>query len=244
MAAEGFEKYGDAILEEAVRFSNEVAAELQTGTGSKVWTNYLFDLPGPRVLHRKVSPPEELFRFVFYGFNEIAETYEHLQDFEVYMRRFPYQRSRISNPRHLSHTIETYLNEVYVLQQRLLSYGRRVRRYAEKRTAKAEVSAVADALERMVLTAFKGIVRTRGTSVHEARYKDDDVSRLGTLDLLVNHGHMSGLKGFYTAETGRIRRKWQTTIRNNNREIKRLLNLYFSALHPYVFGPKVRLVGN
>jgi len=244
MAIEGFQKYMTAITNEARRFTNEIAAELRSGTGSTVWASYLFNLPGPRVLRRKVSPPEELFRVLFYGFSEISEAYERLQDFEVYIRRFPYQRSRVSNPRHLSHTIDTYLNEVYVLQQRLLSYGRRVRRYAEKRIAKAEVGRVADALERMVLATFEGIVQTRGASVHQTRHKDDDVSRLGTLDLLVNHGRASDLQGFYAVESARIRRKWQSTVHNNNREIKRLLNVYFSALHPYVFGPKVRLVGN
>jgi len=144
----------------------------------------------------------------------------------------------------LSHTIEAYLNEVYVFQQRLLSYVRRVRRYAEKRTAKAEVGRILDTIERMVFTTFEEIIKTRGASVHVTRYTDDDVSRLNTLDLLVNHGRMSGLKGFYNTETRRIRRKWQATARNNNREIKQLLDLYFSTLHLYVFGPKVQLVGS
>jgi len=160
MAMEGFEKYRAAMSEEAVHFAKRISDELRTPAGMEVWGNYLFDLPGSRVLSRKISPQEEVFRFLFYGFSEIAETYEHLQDFEVYLRRFPYQRSRISISRHLSHTIEAYLNEVYVFQQRLLSYVRRVRRYAEKRTAKAEVGRILDTIERMVLTTFEEIIKT------------------------------------------------------------------------------------
>jgi len=81
MATEGFEKYRAAMSEEAVRFAKRITDELRTPAGMEVWGNYLLDLPGPRVLRCKISLQEEVFRFLFYGFSEIAETYEHLQDF-------------------------------------------------------------------------------------------------------------------------------------------------------------------
>ncbi len=154
------------MVDEAVRVAKAVSSELQTRAGMEVWRNYLFDLPGPRVLPRSLSASEELFRTIFYGFTEIAEAHERLMDFEVYVRQFPYRRSRISGPRHLSYNIEGYLNEVYILQQRLLGYLRRIRRYAERRALQAEAGKVFETIERLVVKAFEGIIKTQGVHVH------------------------------------------------------------------------------
>ena len=91
--------------------------------------NTLLDKDGPRTVS---TPPQPKDLFVGYklfkGFSEIHTAVECLKNIEIYIRRFPFKNTRVSKLDYLKYNIENYLNEIYVLKERMISYSKTVAR--------------------------------------------------------------------------------------------------------------------
>ncbi len=238
----GFRRYSKLLLKEALKVGWSTDQHLSKES-LEVWTNHIYNLPGPQSFSRSLSTAEIIFCNVFYGFFEISESYDRLNDFSIYLRQFQYRGLRITEARYLRYTVENYLNEMYIFQERLLAYTKRIWRYVEKKDQSAQTRTIIDRVENQIKSTLQPIVNMRGAHTHKSRYTNDDFRRLETLELLVFHGRMVQLQRLYRAEISRIRKEWQETIKTNNREINKLLDLYFEAISPFVLGPKVYLVG-
>lgn len=70
----------------------------------------------------KLSPEQKLLRRIFFGFIEIASTYEVLLDCPKYIKRYPSKNIQISKNRFLRYHVANYLNEIYILRERLDGY--------------------------------------------------------------------------------------------------------------------------
>ena len=75
-------------------------------------------LYGSNETQRFLSPftrRDEVFaRRLFLEFDEIVSSYQCLRDIEIYIRRFPYRDTGLSDLRYLKYHIENHLNEVYI----------------------------------------------------------------------------------------------------------------------------------
>jgi hypothetical protein len=103
------------------------------------------------------------------------------------------------------------------------------------------LSKLCAALRDTIKTALEGVIHTRGSHIHEARFKDNDIDRLGGIGLLARNGKDAFAKAmhiFYKIEHARIRKRWKDQISGNNKAVRKLLNLFFDALYVVVFEPK------
>jgi hypothetical protein len=201
----------------------------------KVFMNQLLGLKGPKQLDRKVTPHDACFSKLFVGFKEISDSYYSLLDIEIYVGRFPYGKSRVSKTRYLAYHMENYLNEVYILKERMKSYFTIVGRlYRNDQTLK-EVKKTMNTLSDLVQSALKGITYTRSTHVHSNRFTDENLDRLRSLEL-VNHGsnQIPVLRILYDSAYRNTRRKYIQTLKHNNEELKRMLDACCDVLYGIV----------
>jgi len=205
--------------------------------GQTLW-NELFDLEGKRVVDRALSKRELFFREVFYRFIEIHASYIVLKNIEVYIGRFPYNKTDISKARCLSYHFTNYISEIYILRERLNAYLTKIGRLYKEDRRHHTVLEVTRPMFKIIRDTFSEIVKTRGIHVHQLRYTDKDLDRLNTLELLVrNDGvdFIEQLPDYYELEYKNIRRKWKKIVKQNNEVFRELFNIYFGALLKILF---------
>ncbi len=232
-------EFHNALARELQFVFTPVTKSHQTELGQTI-LNSLLDDPGPRRLQRRATEKELFYRRLFEGFSEIHSSLESMKNTEVYLRRFPFRGTRITLPGYLKYHVENYFNEVYILEQRVLSYLTKIGREYRRDSRHAEVLAATRPLFRLVDQSLKGIVNTRGRHVHERRYTDKDLDRLELMNLLTSN--QSGIEEFsevlvpfYRSEYRRIRSAWRSRVKKNNEVLVELLDMCAEKLLPVLF---------
>jgi hypothetical protein len=174
---------------------------------------------------------------LFAGFNEISHSYDTLLDIEIYVARFPYANTRITRPGHLQFIIEAYLHESYTLAKRLESYPKLISRRLAGQLPRIDYKGACKRAVELATAGLNNIVTIRGAHVHRRRFSTPDLEKAALYDLLRSHDGdgLTQMLGEYTYREAR--KKWLSTIRTNNSDLARLLDLYFLELYPLVFDP-------
>ena len=181
----GFKKYLQIFIDHAKQDldDNKSNPEYQ-----KVFMNQILGLNGPRQMERKMTPSDLFFSKLYVGFREISASYYCLIDIETYIGRFPYGDTIISKTRHLAYHMENYLNEIYILKERLNSYFTIIGRLYRKDKRHKKILKITKSLFPFVHNSLKGIINTRGAHVHKIRFSDEDIDKLSSQELLAVHG--------------------------------------------------------
>lgn len=175
---------------------------------------------------------------LFYGFNEIANSYYVLKDCEIYIRRFPFSKTGITKECYFQFIIGAYYSEIYILKERLESYSTKIQRIFNK----AGLPFDDKSLKRIYYKYLKGVLKVRRQHIHENRIEVNEIERLRALNFLIQK--VDGEEPFnrfakiiYNMDYKKIRKEWTILFKNNNNEIKKMLDLYFDLLYPMVFNP-------
>lgn len=200
-----------------------------------VLKNQLLALKGPKQLSRKVTPHDIFFSKLMIGFSEIHNSYYSLLDIQVYIGRFPYAKARVSKTRYLAYHMENYFNEVYILKERLNAYCIAVDRLYKNDQTLKDLKTVMKALSGYVQKSLSGITDVRSRHVHRNRLTDENLDRLSTLEL-INHGpeKIPVMKTLYESLYRDTRTKYGLTIKQNNEEIRKILDVYFDVIYKVV----------
>jgi hypothetical protein len=233
-----FDKYAEIFVKRA----RELMKEEDTANSPEyreVLTNQLLGRPGPKRLERQMTPTDILFSKLFAGFTEIHNSYYSLLDIEVYLSRFPYPKTRVSKTRYLAYNMENYLNEVYILKERLISYCTVIGRvYRQDRTL-TDLKATMKRISNVVQNSLKGVVEARGTHVHRTRFTDEKLDRLALLELVNNGpGRIPIFKTFYDSAYRTTRKQYAGNVRRNNEEIEKILDVCFEVIYAVVADEK------
>jgi hypothetical protein len=198
--------------------------------------NYLFK-EGPQRVRSKSLTPRELFTSrLFWGFTEIHDSLEMLDDIFFLIGRFPYSNTRISKERHLQIVVEAHYGEIYILQERLRHYLTVLERQYKTDPRHLDISKRCKHLRSMVLDLFKGVLQVRNSHVHQMRFSDEGLDRLKTLGLLANNSeHSSAYKIYYRSQYAKTRKKWRERIKTNNDEIHKTIDVISNFLHTIIF---------
>jgi len=231
----GFERYSDIFTERAKELSQKDKLK-DDPEFQKVFMNHLLGLPGPKQLEREFTPADHFFSLLYNGFREISDSYYSLLDIETYIGRFPYSKTKISKVRHMSYHIECYLNEVYILKERLKAYITKVGRLYRNDPKHSDVLKKTRVLFPLINGAFDNIVKARGFHVHKSRFKDDDLDRISSLEFFAQHGgeELRLLRNLFKLDYRIIKKKYKKTLVNNNKEIRKLLDACFDILYEVV----------
>lgn len=236
----GLEKFQKAMLKAAHKNYMPVI-EKHHDELAETLKNDIFKLDGPRQIARTATSREESFGKAFRGFLEISKSLETLDDIEFYINRFPFQGTRISRERYLQFHVESYLSEVYVLQERLTKYSKMLGRQYRKDPRLPNVQQQCETLSEYISKPLQSVVRVRGRHVHEVRFNDADIDRLGTIGLLAQSSEdeiATLLKDYYREEHRNVKKMWKDRIKANNKAIEELIDQLFEALYSIVFDEK------
>jgi hypothetical protein len=186
--------------------------------------------------------PIELFHVMF----EIETSVQNLLDTEIYIRRFPFTKTRVTKVRYLRYVFVNYLSEVYLLKQRLKSFLKLVDDLYANGNKRKEVRKVTQPLFQLVAMAFENIVTARSLHVHKEIYSDKQLDKLGILESISKHDkeneNQFSWLGYFGWQYREIRSQKTKQIKEMNQEIERVLDHFFSKLHPIVFDDEMNVV--
>ena len=241
----GLFKFQKAILAAAQQHWMPLVDEHREELGETI-KNHIFDLHGPRHLPRRLNAREQYFSRIFYGFTEIFTSLDTLDDIAFYVRRFPFEGTRITRERYLQFHVESHYSEIYVLRERLYSYITIFRRQFRRDPQLPDVEKRCDALTVVLGSALAGVVGLRGRHIHRARFSDDAIDRLSTIGLLSRGSDSSEfsilMRNYYREEHKNVRGIWRGRMRENVKAIRQLLDAFFEALLPMVFDPETEML--
>jgi hypothetical protein len=146
---------------------------------------------------------------------------------EPLLSPFCYSEPRLSlchsEPRRrwLRYHVEVYLQETYILFERLRRLLRRVQKVAIDPRDKSGVSSVKK-LKTSLEASFRSVVGIRWRHVHEYRFQDDELKNLDTLVLLTSAGKMGSLRGLRRVQYVTALIKWREQLRKNNKATQNL----------------------
>jgi len=235
----GYHEYLQAMLGRASKAVKKINEE-HFPELSQVFANRLFNLPGARYLSANPSPEEIAFGELFSGFSEIGTSYDTLKALET----LPLSGVGFSEDQCIQINVECYLNEVYVLQERLFRHSDAVcakaLKLARTNPDRMKISALKKSLRKIVFDSLKPFSDVRNSHIHDGRFVDEDMTRVRSMHQLVNHGspEMKRLTPYYERCCQELRSKWAKMFCQNNCEVCRLLDIYCEALYQPVFGSK------
>jgi hypothetical protein len=184
----------------------------------------LYGLPDPRSDYKypALSANEQYWGEWFHQLKEVHSSLERLDQASVYLTHYPGARAfpfqRLSEAEWIRYHVEVYLQELYILEQRLSRFLRKV----EKLTGAGDKNGflVVQGLKAAVKDGFTNVVRVRSGHVHQNRFQDEEMSNLD-LALLFTRGR-SGLPMLRGARQGRYAvalKKWSKYMRASNKNL-------------------------
>lgn len=204
-------------------------------------SNHLFDSEEKQHASINFKRDEYVAIILFSGFGEIRKSFGNLRDIEIYVRRFPYGNTDISRVRYLQYHIENYLNEVYILQQRLDTFLTKIERKYKRMHNIQEIKIEFKKYKDIINSALGEIVRIRGGHVHDLRFQNEDIDKLEMLELLSDASDPL-FSMIYQEEYTKIRKEWTLRIKYNNNNTGTLLDDYFDMLHVFLFDEESGLI--
>jgi len=236
----GLEKFQSALITIALKVT-EPRSEEEWKKFTEVVKNNILDLGGPTVFRSGLSQNELFLRKMTWGFFEITGSYERLLDIETYITKFPFRKSRVTKTRYLRFIFEAYLQEIYILRERLISFLTIIARSFRKTSRNEHVNKVSTMLSKMVIKSFDKIIAIRGFHVHSYRYSEKDFDILNSLEVMTNlepdvDTKLTGLlKSYYEISHRTVRKKSHQRIKENNAVVRKILDAFFESLFMVLF---------
>lgn len=229
----GLEKFSVAVMQATEPVIEKILGGANREKALEVFSNILLDASGDRYMGLTPNPQDNLLRKILFGFSEIESTFEVLRDIPFYLNRFPSKHAQISKTRFLNYHVGNYLNEIYILRERLRSYQKTITRMYKTDYRLPEMEKYIKKFDTLI-SGFDGIVNTRGKHVHQKRYDDEDFERLKYYEHSVKMDEPI-FNMLYPLALREYRKKWLKTISENNDKVKEILDMYFETLYDITF---------
>lgn len=182
-----------------------------------------------------LSEENAFLKKMFNGFYEIYNSHRCMKNVETYISINPYSARGIPRSEFLKYHYENYLNELYILKERMIKYIDDIKKNYKCSRQRLSVEASLSKISKTIEETFKKILSIRHDNVHTEKQTDFGMTRLEMFELLANNPDSETDKwmrdSIYRA-TRKERLKW---IRKQNIQVKKGLDDYFDVLHQYVF---------
>jgi len=207
----------------------------------EVLLNHALDLDGPKVLGRAkhMTSKEAYAARLSRGWFEVQHSEKALSDTQVYLRRFPFERTSVRRESYLQFHIEAYFHELYVFELRTERFLKMIDRQFRRDPEVPKSKEICEALMALVKTTMKVRTEVRGAHVHgEYRLSDEGIDRLSSLGLLSLRGRSKLtllLRKAYEREYVLVRRRLLAYVRQANQDLMALLDAVCEELGKIVF---------
>ena len=241
----GLERFQVALMEDG---KPDMARWLKSKKKAKLLMDevhkHIFDLGPPTPPGRRTGRRSHHQLLVHHA-SEIQTTIDTMRDIEFYMGRFPYSEVKIAKHRHLQFHVEAWLNELYILQERLLQLLTFIERQHRKDPRLDHIKAVCRMLNDFVVDSMKKGVDIRGRHVHKWRLSDNQIDRLVGISLytkMPSRKIQRAFRPYYESEYRKIRRRWREWVASGTDEAQKLADAYFEEVFKLILDDKGRLV--
>lgn len=205
---------------------------------------HIFEL-GPPTPPGKPTGRSRYYQWLMQHVSEILTSIDTMKDIEFYAGRFPYARAKIVKHRHLQFHVEAYLNELYILRERLTQFLKFLERQHRQDPRLPQIKAACKVLNDFVVEAMKKGISIRSSHVHQWRLSDTQLDRLNGISLFKRMRDRKVSKAFsayYESEYRKIRKQWCTWMANGTAGANKLIDAYFNEMFKLVFNAKGRLI--
>lgn len=165
---------------------------------------------------KKLKTDEE-FSAIFYGFTEIGEALDALKLVQQLIQIAPPRSKHIDKDSYLKFLVGSYLQEMYILEQRLTAYAKKLSRLYEHPLLPSLVHSV-------VFEPLQGIISVRGAHVHQSRFTDKNLDLVSTMALFKRAGHALGED--LDIEYKFAQWNWSKRVKENNKKTYDIINSY------------------
>ena len=223
----------------ALRASTLNLSPAQKQLSEEALINVMFNKKGPREI--KINHPQKslfIANKLFRPMLEIFSAMEIIENIPIYISSFPYAKSKISKLSYIEYHLENFMNEVYILEERLHAYLNLIERAYRKETNANHIKKVLKQTSKYVLDSLKNIRSLRGAHVHKLRYSDNDLDQLSTLRLLSTYKDKGGEEDlpfyyrsdYFDTQYKTIRKEKVKTIKDVSEKLWDILERCFDAI--------------
>ena len=196
-----------------------------------------------KVDRSSMSRKELIAADLFARFMEISNSLDRLHEILSLLRNAPPRTAKISKVQYLTFLVEAYLNELFLLRERLRTLAiwisRRLRR--SKPGLATRMSRLAENTARML----DRTTEARSRHVHESRFSTEDLIIASNFEFLAQHTrgdrqHVGKWISLADVKYKDTREDFVLRISEQLDGIKKIVDIYFDAAGPVVFGELVQ----
>lgn len=172
---------------------------------------------------------------IFNGFTEISNSINTLRLIEKFVSITPPIEEGIDYSNYLTYHVHNYLQEMYILKERLKTYATKIERKYAKVIPKASMTTVIEPLMKIITESLKNITGdggVRNLHVHAEKFTDDELNWLSSTTFLAAFNDEFKIHSKAAYESAK--HKWQNTIETNNSELNKLIDLYFNTIYSII----------
>jgi hypothetical protein len=215
---------------------SERALPYISNPGNGLWpsvVNRILDLDGPKRMTAPIPTSDTRFYKLWRAFLEISNSFNSIKDVPSYLRHSPPKHLGVPNSRYIAWQVHNYLNEIYILQQRLGSFWGSIQK--SYRTSAPAQSKLTNKKVDSILKAFDSVVKIRGSHVHEQRLEDPEIERLAVIENMASFPWPPEVLPYFRKARGEVKKSWVSRMSANEPQIKSVLDAFFEVVHPIVF---------
>ncbi len=170
----------------------------------------------------------DYLKTLYMGFYDIQETLSALELSQFLISNDAPRIKEVTDVRYYRYVATTYLQDMYILKERLNAYATKIKRVHNTLGRHHFVNYFVEPLFPQIKSCFQNIVDVRGFHVHQQRYTDDSFDdALVFRALSTNEIELSNIADL---SVELLREEWSEKIEVNNSAVKKFLNYYFGCL--------------
>lgn len=172
---------------------------------------------------------------IFNGYSEISNSLETLGLIELFLKIPPPEEDGINYSNYLSYHVHNYLQEMYILKERLKTYSVKIQRKYNEVLGKEELNIIISLLMSIISSSLNGITGidgVRNKHVHSEKFKDNELNWLSSTTFLASFHDEFSIHSKTAYEIAKD--KWYKTAKNNNIELNKLIDTYFDTIYSII----------
>jgi len=183
------------------------------------------------------SAQTEIEFVIFNGFSEISNSLNKLNLIETFVNIEPPSHENINYSNYLTYHVHNYLQEMFILRERLKTYSNNIKKRYSKVLDKGNLENIVTLLMQIITDFFGAITREgakgiRNSHVHIKEFKDVELNWLSSTTFLSTFDAEFKIQSKIAYESAK--NKWYKVIKDNNLEVVKLLDIYFDTIYQII----------